>query len=53
MGQYEYKDMTLEVFRRLRSAPEFRNYPHLGISTPKLFALHGPGFGRPPGMDER
>jgi RHH-type proline utilization regulon transcriptional repressor/proline dehydrogenase/delta 1-pyrroline-5-carboxylate dehydrogenase len=31
MEQYIYKDMTLEVFRRLRSSPEFRDYPHLGI----------------------
>jgi RHH-type proline utilization regulon transcriptional repressor/proline dehydrogenase/delta 1-pyrroline-5-carboxylate dehydrogenase len=31
MEQYEYKDMTLEVFRRLRSSPEFRDYPQLGI----------------------
>ena len=31
MEQYKYKDMTLEVFRRLRSSPEFRDYPHLGI----------------------
>src|SRR3984957_14017689 len=31
MEQFEYKEITLEVFRRLRSAPEFRNYPHLGI----------------------
>jgi RHH-type proline utilization regulon transcriptional repressor/proline dehydrogenase/delta 1-pyrroline-5-carboxylate dehydrogenase len=31
MEQHEYKDITLEVFRRLRSSPEFRDYPHLGI----------------------
>jgi RHH-type transcriptional regulator, proline utilization regulon repressor / proline dehydrogenase / delta 1-pyrroline-5-carboxylate dehydrogenase len=31
MEQYKYKNMTLEVFRRLRSSPEFRDYPHLGI----------------------
>jgi len=28
---YKYKDITLEVFRRLRSRPRFRDYPHLGI----------------------
>ncbi len=32
MEQHIYKDMTLEVFRRLRSLPEFREYPHLGIA---------------------
>jgi RHH-type transcriptional regulator, proline utilization regulon repressor / proline dehydrogenase / delta 1-pyrroline-5-carboxylate dehydrogenase len=31
MEQHRYKDITLEVFRRLRSAGEFRGYPHLGI----------------------
>ena len=31
MEQHKYKDITLEVFRRLRSSPEFRDYPHLGI----------------------
>ncbi|MGD8253140.1 MAG: L-glutamate gamma-semialdehyde dehydrogenase [Syntrophobacterales bacterium] len=31
MEQCEYKDITLEVFRRLRSSPEFRDYPNLGI----------------------
>ncbi|KPL05630.1 1-pyrroline-5-carboxylate dehydrogenase [candidate division BRC1 bacterium SM23_51] len=28
---YKYKDITLEVFRRLRSRPRFRDYPHLGV----------------------
>lgn len=32
MEHYQYKAMTLEIFRRLRSDPEFRNYPHLGIA---------------------
>jgi len=31
MEQVEFKEITLEVFRRLRSMPEFRDYPHLGI----------------------
>jgi RHH-type proline utilization regulon transcriptional repressor/proline dehydrogenase/delta 1-pyrroline-5-carboxylate dehydrogenase len=31
MEQHVYKDISLEVFRRLRSSPEFRDYPHLGI----------------------
>jgi len=31
MEQLEYKEITLEIFRRLRSSPEFRDYPHLGI----------------------
>jgi len=31
MEQYEYKDITLEVFRRLRSLPEFRDCQDLGI----------------------
>jgi RHH-type proline utilization regulon transcriptional repressor/proline dehydrogenase/delta 1-pyrroline-5-carboxylate dehydrogenase len=31
MEQYKYKDMTLEVYRRLRSSPDFRDYPNLGI----------------------
>jgi RHH-type proline utilization regulon transcriptional repressor/proline dehydrogenase/delta 1-pyrroline-5-carboxylate dehydrogenase len=32
MEQFRYKDMTLELYRRLRSAPEFRNWPHLGVA---------------------
>lgn len=32
MEQLKYKDITLEVYRRLRSAPEFRNYPHVGVA---------------------
>jgi RHH-type proline utilization regulon transcriptional repressor/proline dehydrogenase/delta 1-pyrroline-5-carboxylate dehydrogenase len=31
MEQYRYKDITLELYRRLKATPEFRNYPHLGI----------------------
>jgi RHH-type proline utilization regulon transcriptional repressor/proline dehydrogenase/delta 1-pyrroline-5-carboxylate dehydrogenase len=31
MEQCEYKDITLEVFRRLRSSPEFRDYRDFGI----------------------
>jgi RHH-type proline utilization regulon transcriptional repressor/proline dehydrogenase/delta 1-pyrroline-5-carboxylate dehydrogenase len=31
MEQYIYKDITLEVFRRLRSSPEFKDYSHVGI----------------------
>jgi len=31
MESYRYKDITLEVFRRLRSDAQFREYPHVGI----------------------
>jgi RHH-type proline utilization regulon transcriptional repressor/proline dehydrogenase/delta 1-pyrroline-5-carboxylate dehydrogenase len=31
MEQLKYKDITLELYKRLRSAPEHRDYPHLGI----------------------
>jgi RHH-type proline utilization regulon transcriptional repressor/proline dehydrogenase/delta 1-pyrroline-5-carboxylate dehydrogenase len=31
MEQYRVKDITLEVFRRLRSDTAFRDYPHLGL----------------------
>jgi RHH-type proline utilization regulon transcriptional repressor/proline dehydrogenase/delta 1-pyrroline-5-carboxylate dehydrogenase len=31
MEQYKYKDITLEVYRRLRSSPEFGDYPNLGV----------------------
>lgn len=31
MEQYAFKDITLEVYRRLRDSDEFRDYPHLGI----------------------
>ena len=31
MEQYKFKDITLEVFKRLRASEEFRDYPHLGI----------------------
>ncbi|PKN42545.1 MAG: L-glutamate gamma-semialdehyde dehydrogenase [Deltaproteobacteria bacterium HGW-Deltaproteobacteria-18] len=31
MEQYKFKDITLEVYRRLRASEEFRDYPHLGI----------------------
>ncbi len=32
MEQYRFKDITLEVYRRMRGNPEFRAYPHLGIA---------------------
>jgi RHH-type proline utilization regulon transcriptional repressor/proline dehydrogenase/delta 1-pyrroline-5-carboxylate dehydrogenase len=32
MESYQYKDITLEVFRRLRCDSRFRNYPGLGIT---------------------
>ena len=32
MESYEYKDITLEVFRRLRTNPKYRDYPHLGLA---------------------
>ena len=31
MEQLKYREMTIELYKRLRSAPEFRHYPHLGI----------------------
>ncbi len=31
MESLKYKDITLELYRCLRSAPEFRDYPHLSI----------------------
>jgi RHH-type proline utilization regulon transcriptional repressor/proline dehydrogenase/delta 1-pyrroline-5-carboxylate dehydrogenase len=31
MEQYKYKDITVEVFRKLRSSPEFRNYSNFGL----------------------
>lgn len=31
MEQSQLKNITLEVFRRLRADPEFSHYPHLGI----------------------
>ncbi len=32
MEQYRYKDITIEVYSRLRSMQEFRDYPHLGLA---------------------
>ena len=29
MEQLKYQEMTVELYKRLRSAPEFRHYPHL------------------------
>lgn len=31
MESTKYKDITIEVFKRLREHPKFRRYPHLGI----------------------
>ena len=31
MEQLKYREMTLELFKRLRTMPEFRDYPHLSI----------------------
>jgi RHH-type proline utilization regulon transcriptional repressor/proline dehydrogenase/delta 1-pyrroline-5-carboxylate dehydrogenase len=31
MEQLKYKDITIELFKRLRSEPEFRDYPYLSI----------------------
>ncbi len=31
MEQLKYKEMTIELYKRLRTAPEFRDYPNLGI----------------------
>jgi RHH-type proline utilization regulon transcriptional repressor/proline dehydrogenase/delta 1-pyrroline-5-carboxylate dehydrogenase len=32
MEHHRFKDITLEVYRRLRASKEFRDYPHLGIA---------------------
>ena len=32
MEHHRFKDITLEVYRRMRSAEEFRHYPHFGIA---------------------
>lgn len=32
MEQYEYKDLTIELFKSLLSEPEFENYEHAGIA---------------------
>ena len=31
MEQYEYKALTLQIFKELISEPEFKHYPHFGI----------------------
>ncbi|KUG29628.1 proline dehydrogenase (proline oxidase) / delta-1-pyrroline-5-carboxylate dehydrogenase [hydrocarbon metagenome] len=31
MEALKYKEMTLELFKRLRTDPEFRDYPHLSV----------------------
>ncbi|MHC1713154.1 MAG: proline dehydrogenase family protein [Solidesulfovibrio sp.] len=31
MEQLKYKDITIELFKRLRAEPEFRDYPYLSI----------------------
>jgi len=31
MEQLKYKEMTIELFKQLRSMDEFRDYPHLGL----------------------
>lgn len=31
MEHYEIKDLTLEVFKKLLSLPEYKDYPHFGI----------------------
>jgi len=31
MEQFKYKDITLEVYRRLRTASGYRDYPYLGV----------------------
>ncbi len=32
MEHYQFKNITLEVFKRLRSCKEFRHYPYLGVA---------------------
>jgi len=41
MEQFRYKEMTLELYRRLRS--NFRDYPYLGCGAPGLPPPDGPG----------
>jgi RHH-type proline utilization regulon transcriptional repressor/proline dehydrogenase/delta 1-pyrroline-5-carboxylate dehydrogenase len=31
MEQYKYKDITVEVYRKIRSSPEFRDYSNFGL----------------------
>jgi len=31
MESYSYKDITLEVFRRIRSHPDLKSHPHIGV----------------------
>ncbi len=31
MEQLKYREITIDLYKRLRSAPEFRDYPHLGV----------------------
>ena len=31
MEQHKFKDLTLALYRQLRSSPEFRDYPYLGV----------------------
>ena len=31
MEQHKFKDLTLALYRQLRSSAEFRDYPHLGV----------------------
>ncbi len=33
MEHYRFKEITFEVFRRMRLNPEFRDYPHLGLAV--------------------
>ena len=32
MEHHRFKDITLEVYRRMRSSQEFRHYPHFGVA---------------------
>jgi len=31
MEQVKYQDITIDLYKRLRSDPEFRDYPHIGV----------------------
>ena len=40
MESRAYKSITIELYRRLRSDPEFRDYPHLGLAL-QLYLTEG------------
>ena len=52
MEQYKFKDITLEVYKRLRASEEFRDYPHLGIVLQAYLKDTDQRSGRPPGLGQ-